>query len=1081
MSGEATSGVVRGQGRTVQQLAALISPDRPPTPEQQAIIAAGIEPTLVVAGAGSGKTETLSMRIVYLLDHARELFGRDIGPDEILCLTFTRKAAAEIAERAHERISAVWDEVDAYGRRVRDPERPQPSVSTYNAYAAELAAAHGLRVGIDPDSTVLTAAALWQLAVKTVEEWREGLDTDSAVSTVVSALPRLAGQLREHQTTPAQMREWATGVLARLEALPKKSHDKAPGVMTKDLAGRISTLRTLVSVADLIDDFQARKHAAACLDFADQVAVAVELAAVPHVQQVERSRYVAVLLDEFQDTSPAQLQLFARMFGAQHPIMAVGDPNQAIYGFRGASAAALGDFVDYFGGPDRVRQATLSVSWRNEASILSVANAAAAPLRASSAVPVAELASRGQALGKPEPRRMAPGVQAHMAATHHEEAEYVADFVVQRRAELGHGLVAPGANEPVVVTAAILCRRRSQFSFIADALARRGIDFEVVGLGGLLDTPDVADLVALLEVAHDPSRGDALMRLLTSERIQMGPRDLMALRDWSEVLAGPRAQREGSASIVDALADLPPAAFVSHEGRALTAEARERLVALHDVVTAVRRHTYLPLTELIAFAERAWSLDIEAAAAGRAGKVRRAIDAFIDAARSFSYGAERATLGAFLAWLDAARAEEGGLEMPVREPDPRAVQIVTVHASKGLEWDVVAIPGAQDGHLPSFQHFHGDYVDGAWLSGGLEVPWELRLDSARLPRWRWDTADDHASLGASIDEFRVEAGAHTLEEERRLFYVALTRARSHVLVSGAWFAAGKTVRTPSIFVRELVEQGVLSDESWAPPPEPGAEPPGQVVVPALWPREETDAQASLRVLAGRVAAHQGVVPQGGLPLKREIDAMLAERNARGDDAGTVALPAHLSTSALVAIKRDRQAFALQLRRPVPVEPTTAAHRGSALHAWIEARYGYVPLWEDDDAADDAEAVALEALKATFVASEWAARTPSHVEVDVEVPVGDVTVRSRIDAVFAPGLGLERVTVVDWKSGRPPRDPAEVAAREVQLAMYRLAWSEREGLGIEQVDAAFYYAATNETVRPQRLLIRAEIEDLLRGA
>lgn len=1078
-------GVVVGQCRTVEQLAALISPDRPPTAEQAAIIAAGTEPTLVVAGAGSGKTETLSMRIVYLLDHARELFGRDIGPDEILCLTFTRKAAAEIAERAHQRISAVWDEVDAHGRRMRDPERPQPAVSTYNAYAAALAAEHGLRVGVDPDSTVLTAAALWQLAVRTVEEWREGLDTDAAVSTVVSALPALAGQLREHGATASDMRAWAMRVMGALEALPKKAGDTAPGTMTKELAGRISTLRTLVSVADLIEDFQARKHAGAYLDFADQVAVAVELAGVAHVQQVERSRYAAVLLDEFQDTSPAQLRLFAQMFGADHPVMAVGDPNQAIYGFRGASAAALGDFVEQFGGLERVRQATLSVSWRNEASVLAVANAAAEPLRASSAVAVVELTSRGQALGLPEPRRVAAGVHAHMAATHHDEAEYVADFVVARRRELGHGVVAPGEAEPIVVTAAVLCRRRSQFASIADALARRGIEFEVVGLGGLLETPDVADLVALLEVAHDPSRGDALMRLLTSERVNLGPRDLMALRDWSEVLAGPRAEREGSASIVDALADLPPVAFVSHEGRALTAVARARLEALRDVVTAVRRHTYLPLTELIAYAERAWSLDIEAAAAGRSGKVRRAIDAFIDAARSFAQGADRATLGAFLAWLDAARAEEGGLETPVRDPDPRAVQIVTAHAAKGLEWDVVAIPGANDGHLPSFPHFHGDYVDGAWLSGGLEVPWELRLDAARLPRWRWEAAYDHASLGATIDDFRVEAGAHTLEEERRLFYVALTRARSHVLVSGSWFSAGKTIRRPSIFVRELIDQGLLSDATWAPEPERGTEPPPQVVVPAVWPRETTATQASLRALAGRVAAHRrtdaDTTTPEGLPLAREVIAMLSERAARASDSGTVEVPAHLSTSALVAMKRDRDAFALQLRRPVPVEPTTAAHRGSALHAWIEARFGYVPLWEDEDAADDAETLALDALKATFLASEWAARTPTHVEADVEVPVGAVTVRSRIDAVFAPGLGLDKITVVDWKSGRPPSDPHERSAREIQLAMYRLAWAEREGLGIDEVDAAFYYVATNETVRPNRLLTRTEIEELLTGA
>lgn len=1079
-------GVVVGQGRSVGALAERVAPGRPPTSEQEAIIAAGTAPTLVVAGAGSGKTETLSLRIVYLLDHARELFGRDICPDEILCLTFTRKAASEIAERAERRISAVWDVPDAHGRVRRDPERPLPAVSTYNAYAAALAAEHGLRVGVDPDSTVLTDAALWQLAQRTVEQWRDDLETDSAVSTVAAALAPFAGELREHDVTPEALRTWVRGVRGRLAALPKKAGDTAPGVFTQALAGKLSALATLESMAALVEDFHARKRQGAFLDFADQVAIAGELAALEHVQHAERSRYVAVLLDEFQDTSPGQLRLFARLFGADHPVMAVGDPHQAIYGFRGASAAALGDFVASFGGPARVKQATLSVSWRNEASILVAANACSAPLRAQAAVHVPQLMSRGQALGEPEPRRAAPGVEAHIAATLDDEAAAVVDFVVARRHQLGHGLTVPGDAEPMTVTAAVLCRRRSQFPAIVDELARRGVPYEVVGLGGLLDTAEVADLIALLEVVHDPSRADSLMRLLTSERVNLGAADLMALRDWAEHLAGPRGSREFSASLVDALAELPPAGATGPNGRSLTAVARERLETLQAVVDVIRRHTYLPLTELLGFAERAWCLDIEAAVAGRAGRVGRYVDALIDAARSFAQGAPHATLGAFLAWLDAAKAEERGLDMPVREPDPAAVQLITAHAAKGLEWDVVAVPGMNDGHFPSFPHYRGAFVDGGWLSGGIHVPWELRADAARLPRWRWDAATDHRELAATIDEFRHEAGAHTLDEERRLFYVALTRARSHVLLAGSWFAAGSTVRRPSVFVRELVEQGLVTDAGWAPEPASDAAPPEPRVVAAPWPRPTTAAQEARRLLASAVAstvedavasAADGEASQA--PLAAEIDAMLAERTERGLGVADVELPTHLSTSALVALSADKQAFALQLRRPLPIEPTAAAQRGSRLHAWIESRYGAVPLWDEDGPAEPEEHP-LEQLKATFLASEWAERTPTHIEADVELPLAGIAIRSRIDAVFPARDGLDKVTVVDWKSGAPPSDPERRRHRDVQLSMYRIAWAEREGLEVDDVDAVFYYVATDETVRPERLLTRAELEALARG-
>ncbi|WP_062200946.1 ATP-dependent DNA helicase [Demequina salsinemoris] len=1065
----AMPGIVIPHHRSALELAQIIDPGRTPTGEQLAIIGAGIEPTLVVAGAGSGKTETLSMRIVYLLDHADELFGRPISPDEILCLTFTRKAAAEIAERADERISRVWDRttgVDGSERIVRDPERPAPTVATYNAYAAALAAEHGLRVGVDPDSTVLTDAALWQLASLTLEEWTVSLDTDNAAGTVRSALPRLSAQLREHGVSTARLRAYLDEMSVAFASLPKKVGDAAPTAMTKTLAGRIKAVRTLRAMADLVDDFRRRKHEGALLDFSDQVATAVELAQIPAVRDAERARFRAVLLDEFQDTSPAQLDLFVKLFGRDFPMMAVGDPNQAIYGFRGASAAALEDFKRLLD----ARDASLTVSWRNEASVLHAANASVDPLREATTVDVKPLMSKGEHLGIPEPTRLAPGVTAHMAETLEDEATNVVDFIIARREELGHG---PDST----VEAAVLCRRRATIPGIVDALTARGIDYEVVGLGGLLDTPDVADLVALLEAAHDPSRGDSLMRLLTSERVNLGPRDLMALQDWAEHLAGPRATREGGASIVDALAQEPPTDF-AFDGRALTHEARDRLRSLQRTIDQIRQHTYLPLTELIAFTERVWGLDIEADVASPDGRIRRNVDAFLDAARSFAQGAEHATLGAFLHWLDAARSEERGLDAPVKDPEPGAVQILTVHAAKGLEWDVVAVPGAVEDAFPSVTRSKG-----AWLSGDPEVPWELRMDARSLPVWGWRDAQDHASLAESIDEFREAAGDHAVDEERRLFYVALTRARSHVLVSGSWYTEGKKPRSPSQFIDELCEAGIVSDAGWASRPEADQEPPAPRVEEGVWPRPETEPQRRRRALARRVAAVEpGSTPAGvELPLAAEIAAMLAEGRARHGGADELAMPSHLSTSALVAMRRDRDQFARQLRRPVPQEPTLAAHRGSALHAWIESRYGQTALFgEDDLGPDEQHAVDLDELKATFEASEWAKRVPTDIEVDVELPVGGVSVRSRIDAVFPAGGGLERVTVVDWKSGRPPRDDDERAAREVQLAMYRLAWSERTGLPLEEVDAAFYYVAADATVRPERLLDRGEIEDLIRG-
>jgi len=1055
------AGRIDGLGRSAAELVHQIDPDRTLTREQESVVSAGLSPMLVVAGAGSGKTETLSLRILYLLDNAPELFGRTICPDEILCLTFTRKAAAEIAQRSRQRIDSV------YGR---DPARPQVSVSTYNAYAAQLAAEHGLRVAVDPGSTVLTDAALWQLADTVVRTWTADLDTSAAVSSVVHAIPRLAAQARDHQVSPARLREWAREALAFMASLPKKQGG-APAPFTQELARTINKVRSVAALADLVEEFDNRKRVNSWLDFSDQVDIAVQLAHLPHVQQIERSRYVAVLLDEFQDTSPPQLDLFARLFGPSHSVMAVGDPNQAIYGFRGASAQALDQFVQRFGG-DHVARGTLSVSWRNESSILDAANDSVAPLSVQrlGGVP---LRSRSAQLGVPEPVRAAPGVVATRLLDRDDEADAVARFITDRRAELGH---RPGRP----VTAAVLCRKRSQQGAIVDALARAGIAYEVVGLGGLLDTPEVADVRALLEVAHDPSRGDSLMRLLAGERIALGPRDLAALYEHASHLAGPRDSREGQPSLADALADLPGMSRDATGPMALSATAYDRLANVAQVIESIRRHTYLPLSELVQFAQRAWGLDIEVAVARPDDAAHRAMDAFVDATRTFAASAQHATLGAFLAWLEAVHDEENGLDAPVREPDPQAVQVLTVHAAKGLEWDIVAVPGLSDGQFPKVgvpSASRDYYSDSGWLESIGNLPHELRLDRDALPVWAFHDAVDHKSLSATIDLFKEASGMWRLDEERRLFYVALTRARSHVLLSGSWYASGTRPVQPSPFVTELLDVGSAIQGEWVPAPD-ATEPPERVAATALWPREVTAAQQRRRDLAVvvRDLASTPVPWDESWPMAREVAAMLAEADGGAADSPEVALPANLSTSNLVAIARDADAFALQIRRPIPQEPTSAAYLGSTLHSWIENHYRRAVLW-DDDPGEQIEN--LEQAKETFLASEWAPRTPLEIEVGIDVTIAGVTVRSRIDAVFGPGQGLDKVTVVDWKSGRPPGDDDERAAREVQLAMYRLAWAQHTGEDLDAIDAAFYYVSTNQTVRPQRLLTREQIEGLLR--
>ena len=349
-----------------------------------------------------------------------------------------------------------------------------------------------------------------------------------------------------------------------------------------------------------------------------------------------------VLLDEYQDTSHAQLKLLNALFGNGHPVTAVGDPCQSIYGWRGASAGNLRRFARDFparsGNPAPVQK--LSTSFRNAGRVLDAAAALQAELRAQAPdVPLLE----------PAPDRGGRGeVRAALLETVTEESEWVAAQAAALLA-LPAGSAPDGKLWPDGRLAgvrpsdiAVLCRKRSQFVPLRRALEARGIPCEVVGLGGLLSVPEVQDVVATLRVLHDAASSDALARLLTGPRWRIGPRDLVALgrraRDLARGVADaddeagasggsddpdgtaapaaldPLAEAvtdlttaDSAASLVEALDDLGDPAEYSATGYA-------RLSALAAETRRLREHVTRPLADLIAEVERALSLDIEVAA-----------------------------------------------------------------------------------------------------------------------------------------------------------------------------------------------------------------------------------------------------------------------------------------------------------------------------------------------------------------------------------------------------------------------------------------------------------------------------------
>lgn len=1126
---------------SARQLAELLHDGPPdevqyPTAAQQEIIEGPLEPLLVVAGAGSGKTKTMADRVVWLV--ANKL----VAPEQILGVTFTRKAAGELASRIRGRLRLLERKL---GEDAADAQL-EAAVSTYHSYANGIVNDYGLRIGVERDSVMLGGAQSWQLANEVVEAYTGDYEHFTAAkSTLVNAVLQMASECSEHLLTPALVRAEIQHHLDEVLALPYQAgKTKAAAKGVRDL---VAKLQTRMSVTELVEAYQRAKAERRQLDFGDLVALAARIAKeIPEAGEMERAKYKVVLLDEFQDTSHAQMVLFSTLFGNGTPVTAVGDPHQSIYGFRGASAGQLGTFREHFprllpeGGRTPAGVANLSVAWRNSTSILAAANAVSGPLNKPAPWPGARTPLDVPELqAKPKP----PVGDVYLGRYLSEktvtlpdgtvsvgEAEALAAQIANVRSQwFRHpSHETDGRGNALPPTVAVLCRGKKQFDPIRRALEDLGIPVQIVGLGGLLSTPEIVDLLAVLRVLSDPGRSDSMLRILAGARWRIGPADLMALADWSRHLVRVRERamnvreiaevhgpdESGAAvvetdlaeagSLVEAVDYLPKPGWTSSAGRSLTPEGLARLSALRDELRELRAYVGEDLTTLIGEVERRILLDIEVAAKPGISihESRRNLDAFIDAAATFSASADRVDLAAFLAWLEVADEEENGLPVTALETSREAVQLLTVHASKGLEWDVVAVPGLSEGQFPNDK-------DSRWSSGNAAVPWHLRGDGPDLPQWDWEQPDQKSWLDAE-KLFADDARAHAEREERRLAYVAFTRAKDILFCTSSAWGGGRSKPTEaSRYQLELYELGKAGAPgfhllAWLEPEDQGDENPANAVAErASWPKDPLPAQrrtameaAASAVLAAAAAPAQteldpGNTDAGGQagagdagvfePSRwgRDVELVLARHRAP-DEVMEVELPAHISASMLVDLQDDPEAVTRQLRRPVPREPGMAARKGTAFHAWIEEYFGRSGMLDIDEypGAADAyvdEAYQLEDMVATFEASEWASRTPAYIEVPVETRVDSVVVRGRIDAVFQDDDG--GWDLIDWKTGAPPSKD-KLAVRSVQLAVYRLAWARLKNVPLEKVRAAFYYVAADKVIRPHNLLGEAELERII---
>ncbi|WP_456599915.1 ATP-dependent helicase [Blastococcus sp. SYSU DS0616] len=1078
---------------TPAEVAARCGLSYAPSDEQAGVVSAPADrPLVVVAGAGSGKTETMAARVSYLVAN------RIVEPEAILGLTFTRKAASELNERIRLRLGALARHPETEDDLRERLAIAQPTVSTYHGYAAALVAEHGLRIGVEPGAGVLGPAMCWGQAATVVAAWTGDMaDVPLTLLTTVEDVLALAAEMGEHDVTPAALRTWTARLEAQIAGYADAPRKKGPYAAVAEMLAR---QKARVALLPLVEAFEARKRALGSIDYADQVAHAARIAvAAPEVGRRERARWKVVLLDEYQDTSVGQLRMLEALFGGAsgHPVLAVGDPRQSIYGWRGASAGTIERFARTFPGrPGRAAQRlTLATSWRNDEAVLAVANAVSAMLP-EPAQPLPDLA--------PAPTAGRGSVTVGLYETVAEETAALADRLAACWDGADPAVPAKdGQDRPPSM--AVLVRTRKQLPGIAAALRERGLPVEVVGLGGLLEVPEVSDVVATLTVLVDPTAGDAMGRLLTGARWRIGPRDLAALEARARALvharrpARPAEGAEAGAvevpqergSIVEALDDLGDAAQYSPAGY-------RRLRRLGAELAHLRGRIGESLPDLVDEVARTLGLETELASApgiSPAG-ARAHLDALHGVAAEFTELAELPSLPAFLGYLRDAEERERGLEPGEVAVNPEAVQLLTGHSAKGLEWDVVAVPGMTADQFPARTN-----ASDSWIKDPGAVPVDLRLtDREELPRLRLPVpgSGDQAVVRDALEEYVQDWKDFGRDEEIRLGYVAVTRAKRLLLCSGSWWRDGVKPCGPSSLLhtaKEACEAGAGTVVHWAPAPEDGATNPALEEWPVgVWPADPLS-EPRRRALTAAAQLVEGAAPHPLEPERslggedelvgqwvRDADLLLRERARQESPTVDVPLPSHLSVSALVTLRRNPAELARRLRRPMPAAPAPQARRGTAFHAWLEERFGAARLVDLDELPGSGDELAapddaLDELREAFLASEWADRQPVEVEVPFETPLGPITLRGRIDAVFQGEDG--GYEVIDWKTGPPPSG-GELAAAGVQLAAYRLGWSRLTGVPVERVSAGFHHVAAKETIRPVDLLDESGLLALITG-
>ncbi len=999
-----------------------------PTDEQWRAISKPLEPYVVVAGAGSGKTSVMAARIVYLALVALGRVEAEHGgvlPGNVLCLTFTNKATENLTLRVRRALHTL----DL-------PEGEEPEILNYHGFAAQVLERHGLRAGIEPGQRVLTPAQRTELCAMVLDRMAFRHAKAEWQPTLVSNILDLADQCANHRVDLDEVVRFNTDQLERLRA--ERSEEPYQAALQR------------IEYALAAKVFRELKLERGVIDFGDQITLALDVVERnADVCEEYRSRFSAVLLDEYQDTNVAQALLIEAVFGGGFPVTAVGDPDQNIYAWRGASLFNLLNFPEQFprAGGTPSEKLPLYTNFRSGARILRAADTIIGPL------PAGQRPDPDKEL-RPWPANGDGEVTVVRCSDEWAEAAWIADRIVERH-EAGDAWSS----------VAVLCRASRLFPSLQEAFAERGVPAEFVGLSGLLKLPEVVEVLAYARAVADSTASVALARILLGPRYRVGFKDLARVAAWAkDQNYRLRESEEGEVTpflFAEALEHLDELQYLS-------GEARERLEEFRRELAALREEARRPVGEFLAevirrtglLAELDASPDVDMATARR-----RNLAAFLDEVHSFTPMEGELTLRAFLDYVEVVEEAERQEWSPVQPSAAESVKVMTIHQAKGLEFDTVFVPGMAKDVLPNNRLQHNP------AEKGKSLDFELRGDRDVLPTFE-----------GNLREFWRKLKDQELIEERRTGYVALTRARRRLYCSGAhWYGEGDRVKKPSEFFEELAAWGESSGEATVDRgPEPGEEHPEKGHRERLvrdWPgparRGDADElfpdgwrrAALATIAAGEVPAEMigrlGEADRGGYRAEvedhRNLAGHLLERERPAPPAPW--MPATIAVGGIVDYARCPKRFYWSVVRPLPRFSGPAARIGTEIHRWIERRSsGQTTLIDLDEPPDltpeevTGEPGRLERLRQAYLESRFAGLVPLHAERAFLLHVDDFVLSGRIDAIYGEPDGPWEV--VDYKTGRRP-DPDDPLTR-LQLDVYALACATVWGKRSEDLRIVYLY-------------------------